>query len=291
VVIEGETGTGKEVAARSIHYEGGRRDYPFIPVNCGALPDSLIENELFGHRRGAYTDARSDFPGLLRLARGGTLFLDEIDALTSKGQVTLLRFLQDQHFRPLGGAEEERADVRIVAATNRPLAGLVRQGQFREDLLYRVKVMYLRLPPLRDRRGDPELLAEHFVSRLSRRYRRPEKRFHPRTLQWLDRYRWPGNVRELENVVAREFLLADGDEIVFSGDESTEPMEIDLPPGDGDYRALRTRALAAFDTAFLRSILTRHGGNVTHAAREAGRERRAFGRLLKKYGIDPRDHA
>jgi two-component system response regulator GlrR len=285
VVIEGETGTGKEVAARAIHYEGARRDYPFIPVNCGALPDSLIENELFGHRRGAYTDARSDFPGLLRLARGGTLFLDEVDALTAKGQVTLLRFLQDQHFRPLGGSEEERADVRIIAAANRPLPELVRQGQFRVDLLYRLKVMYLRMPPLRDRHGDPELLAEHFVSLVSQRYGRPEKRVHPLTLQWLDQYQWPGNVRELENLVAREFLLAEGDEIVFTGDESTEPMGLDLIAGEGDYRAQRSRALAAFDTAFLTAILARHSGNVTHAARAAGRERRAFGRLLKKYGI------
>jgi DNA-binding NtrC family response regulator len=291
VVIEGETGTGKEVAARAIHYEGARRDYPFIPVNCGALPDSLIENELFGHRRGAYTDARSDFPGLLRLARGGTLFLDEVDTLTSKGQVTLLRFLQDQHFRPLGAAEEEQVDVRIIAATNRPLADLVRQGQFRVDLLYRVKVMYLRMPPLRERRGDPELLARHFMQRLSQRYGRPEKRVHPLTLQWLDRYQWPGNIRELENLVAREYLLAEGDEILFTGDESTEPMALDLATAGGDYRAQRTRALAAFDTAFLRETLTRHRGNVTHAARAAGRERRAFGRLLKKYGIDPREHA
>jgi DNA-binding NtrC family response regulator len=285
VVIEGETGTGKEVAARAIHYEGARRDYPFIPVNCGALPDSLIENELFGHRRGAYTDARSDFPGLLRLARGGTLFLDEVDALTAKGQVTLLRFLQDQHFRPLGGSEEERADVRIIAAANRPLTELVRQGQFRVDLLYRLKVMYLRMPPLRERHGDPALLAEHFVSLVSQRYGRPAKRVHPLTLQWLDQYQWPGNVRELENVVAREFLLAEGDEIVFTGDESTEPGGLDLAAGEGDYRAQRSRALAAFDTAFLKAVLARHRGNVTHAARAAGRERRAFGRLLKKYGI------
>ena len=290
VVIEGETGTGKEVAARAIHYEGARRDFPFIPVNCGALPDSLIENELFGHRRGAFTDAREHVQGLLRLADGGTLFLDEVDALTPKGQVTLLRFLQDQHFRPLGGAAEETADVRIIAASNRPLDALAQQGLFRMDLLYRLKVMYVRLPPLRDRPGDARLLAQHFVRRLSERYRRPEKRLHPATLQWLDRYHWPGNVRELENLMSREFLLAEGDEIEFTGDDSTAAPVEAVAAGD-DYRVQRARAVAAFDTAFLEALLRSHRGNVTHAARAAGKERRAFGRLLKKYGISPRDHA
>jgi DNA-binding NtrC family response regulator len=285
VVIEGETGTGKEVAARAVHYEGARRDGPFIPVNCGALPDTLIENELFGHRRGAFTDARADVHGLLRLADGGTLFLDEVDALSPKGQVTLLRFLQDQHFRPLGGAAEQRADVRIIAASNRPLDRLAEEGLFRTDLLYRLNVLYVRMPPLRERPGDARLLAQHFARRLGERYRRPEKRLHPATLRWLDAYHWPGNVRELENLVARAFVLADGDEIVFTGDESTGPAA-ETPAGD--YRAQRARALAAFDTAFLSALLRRHGGNVTHAARAAGKERRAFGRLLKKYGIDPR---
>jgi DNA-binding NtrC family response regulator len=288
VVIEGETGTGKEVAARAIHYESSRRDFPFISVNCGALPDSLIENELFGHRRGAFTDARADVHGLLRLADGGTLFLDEVDALTPKGQVTLLRFLQDHHFRPLGGAAEERTDVRIIAASNRPLDALARQGGFRMDLLYRLKVLYVRMPPLRDRPGDARLLAEHFARRLSERYRRPAKPLHPATLQWLDRYHWPGNVRELENVIARAFLLADGDEIVFTGDDSTEPT---TDVAADDYRAQRARVMAAFDTGFLEALLSRHHGNVTHAARAAGKERRAFGRLLKKYGITPRHHA
>jgi two-component system, NtrC family, response regulator GlrR len=289
VVIEGETGTGKEVAARAIHYESARRNGPFIPVNCGALPDSLIENELFGHRRGAFTDARADFPGLLRLAHAGTLFLDEVDALTPRGQVTLLRFLQDKRFRPLGGTGEESADVRIVAASNRPLDALAHHGHFRMDLLYRLKVMYVRMPPLRERPGDPRLLAEHFLRHLSEQYQRPFKRVHPMTLQWLDRYEWPGNVRELENLISREFFLAETDEILFTGDESTAPSPGDAEPSD--YRTARARALAAFDTAFLTALLTRHGGNITRAAQAAGKERRALSRLLKKYRIEPRRSA
>ena len=158
------------------------------------------------------------------------------------------------------------------------------------DLLYRLQVMYLRMPPLRERHGDPQLLAEHFVRRLSERYRCPEKRLHRATLQWFDAYSWPGNVRELENLIARELLLADDDEILCTGDESAEPWVEDLAAAC-DYRAMRARAVAAFDTAFLKALLARHQGNVTHAARAAGKERRAFGRLLKKYAIDPREPA
>src|SRR4051794_9775510 len=163
VLIEGETGTGKELAARAIHYHSARRDRPFVPVNCGALQDTLLESELFGHRRGAFTDARHDQAGLVALAHSGTLFLDEVDALTPKAQVTLLRFLQDQQYRPLGGGREERADVRIIAAGNRSLETLVEDGGFRIDLLYRLKLMQLRLPPLRERKGDVLVLSEHFI--------------------------------------------------------------------------------------------------------------------------------
>src|SRR5688500_7573696 len=189
VLIEGETGTGKELAARAIHYRGARRGKPFVPVNCGALPDALIENELFGHRRGAFTDARDDKPGVVELARGGTLFLDEIDALTPKGQVTLLRFLQDQQFRPLGGRREEQADVRIIAAANRSLERQVAAEAFRQDLFYRLNLLHLTLPPLRERQGDIALLAEHFVRAAATRYGKAPLPFHPETLAWFERYR------------------------------------------------------------------------------------------------------
>ena len=213
VLIEGETGTGKELAARAIHYGGARRGGPFVPINCGAVPDSLIENELFGHRRGAFTDARDDQAGLAALANGGTLFLDEIDALTRKGQVTLLRFIQDHQFRPLGGRSEQQADVRIIAASHRSLDQQTETGEFRLDLLYRLKLMHLELPPLRVRRGDIPLLAVHFIKVGSARFGKPERGLDTATLDWFERYAWPGNIRELENLVLRAFLLSEGTQI------------------------------------------------------------------------------
>ncbi|MGH8599866.1 MAG: sigma 54-interacting transcriptional regulator, partial [Burkholderiales bacterium] len=182
VVIEGETGTGKELAARAIHYRSSRREGPFVPVNCGAIPDSLVENELFGHRRGAFTDARGDHAGLIDHGQHGAIFLDEVDALTPKAQVTLLRFLQDQQYRPLGGPQEKHADVRVLAASNVDLVELTEAGRFRRDLLYRLEIMHLRLPPLRERDGDSLLLAEHFLAQCAARFRRGEKRLDPSTI-------------------------------------------------------------------------------------------------------------
>jgi transcriptional regulator with PAS, ATPase and Fis domain len=228
VLIEGETGTGKELAARAIHYNSERRDRPFVPVNCGALPDSLIESELFGHRRGAFTDARHDQPGLVSLAHFGTLFLDEVDALTPKAQVTLLRFLQDQQYRPLGSRREERVDVRVIAASNRPLSDLVGAGGFRSDLLYRLKLMHLQLPPLRERTGDIALLARHFVEVGSARFRRDVRPLADETLDWFERYAWPGNIRELEHVVYHGLLLCEGDAIVIA-----PPATLHELPGGG----------------------------------------------------------
>jgi two-component system response regulator GlrR len=284
VLIEGETGTGKELAARAIHYGGARRDAPFVPVNCGAIPDTLIENELFGHRRGAFTDAREDRPGLVELARGGTLFLDEVDSLSQKGQITLLRFLQDQQFRPLGGRRDEQADLRIIAASNRSLDRQVEAREFRLDLLYRVKLLHLTMPPLRERFGDAELLAEHFVKVAAARFNRPALPFDAGTLAWFASYDWPGNIRELENLVQREFLLADG-------------AVISIPPPQGapglriakgtllNYRAAKDRAIAEFESRFLTDLIVRTKGNVSAAARISGTERRHLGRLLKKYNV------
>jgi transcriptional regulator with PAS, ATPase and Fis domain len=288
VLIEGETGTGKDLAARALHYRSVRRDLPFVPANCGAIPEALLANEFFGHRKGAYTDARHDAPGLLRLAHRGTLFLDEIDALTPQGQVLLLRFIQDQSFRPLGVRVEERADVRIIAATNQDLAEMARGGRFRLDLFYRLKVLYLWMPPLRERVGDPELLARHFMQELSRRYTTPEKALHPATIDWFNRYQWPGNVRELENLVRREFLLGDGAELRIGGDGLAESGGATAAVSWA-YRPAKARALAAFDHRFLRELLLRSGGNISLAAKLAGKERRALGRLLKKYRIDATD--
>lgn len=284
VLIEGETGTGKELAARAIHYRGTRREGPFVPVNCGAIPDSLIENELFGHRRGAYTDARLNQAGLVELARGGTLFLDEVDALTPKAQITLLRFLQDHQYRPLGAHREEQADVRIIAAANRDLERQVAAGEFRLDLLYRLKLLHLVLPRLREREGDAGLLAEHFVKVAAARYGIAPVRIEPATLAWFERYSWPGNIRELENLVQRAFLFADG-----------KPISIDPPPGLAEpprsiapamnFRQAKTQAIAEFECRFLANLIGQTKGNVTAAARVSGTERRHLGRLLKKYRI------
>ncbi|MDB5812227.1 MAG: Fis family transcriptional regulator [Betaproteobacteria bacterium] len=284
VLIEGETGTGKEVAARAVHYQSSRRGRPFVPVNCGALPDTLIENELFGHRQGAYTDAHGDIPGLVELAHGGTLFFDEVDALTSRAQVILLRFLQDHRYRPLGGRREETADVRIITASNRALNELVEQGQFRADLLFRINILNMELPSLRQRLGDIELLAQRFVADCAQRYQGTHKALTPEALAWLVSYSWPGNIRELENRIHRGYLLSDDATLDLKDVAIAAVAEESLAAVS--YVDARSRALDAFHRQYLTSLLRRAQGNVTQAAREAGKERRALGKLVKKYGID-----
>lgn len=290
VLIEGETGTGKELAARSIHYLSARRGMPFVPVNCGAIPDGLIENELFGHRRGAYTGASDSREGLIAQAEGGTLLLDEVDALSPKAQVTLLRFMQDQEYRPLGAAHVTCGNVRIIAASNANLVKLAETGEFRADLLFRLKVLAVELPPLRSRQGDVELLAEYYLRSFSQRYGMPVKSLHPDTLAWMNEYDWPGNVRELEHLIHREFLMGDGAVIKLH----CESRDIDrrkrpdrrgvrLDVGFGEAKA---KVVADFEKRFLEQLLLLSDGNVTRAAILAGKERRALGKLLKKHGLD-----
>jgi len=294
VLLEGETGTGKEVAARTIHYSGARQDRPFVAVNCGALPEQLIENELFGHTRGAYTDARGAHLGLVAVANGGTLFLDEVESLCARGQVALLRFLQDLSYRPLGGNREEHANVRIIAATNVNLWELVGAKQFRSDLYYRLQILFLRMPPLRERTGDPALLASHFVDVFSARYGWGPRRLSSDSVATLDRYEWPGNVRELENMVHRALLLTTEpivgvpQEWLGGGTPKAEPPHL-----AGHYFALglteaKARVLDQFERVYLSRALAETRGNVSEAARRAGKERRAFGKLLRKYSIDKR---
>jgi DNA-binding NtrC family response regulator len=286
-LLEGETGTGKELAARAIHYDGPRRSGPFVPVNCGALPDSLIESELFGVQRGAYTDARTSRQGLVAEAAHGTLFLDEVDALSLKAQVTLLRFLQDQRYRPLGTSREHCTDVRLIAAANRPLESLVAQQAFRADLLYRLKILHLVMPSLRERGDDVELLARHFIAGFAAKYGREPLPLHPLTRAWLRRHPWPGNVRELENWVHRQFLMCNGASIVHDGFALEAPP--DVPPADpGCFAEAKAEVVRCFERDYLRRVLDASGGNVTQAARLAGKERRALGKLLKKYGIAAR---
>jgi DNA-binding NtrC family response regulator len=292
VLIEGETGTGKEVAARAIHYGGTRRDRPFVPINCGAIPEALIANELFGHVRGAYTDARDPQPGLVSLANGGTLFLDEIDALCARGQIALLRFLQDFTYRPLGSRKEERVDVRIIAATNADLPQLIAARGFREDLYYRLRILTVRLPPLRERPGDPQLLAEHFVRTLCALHGCSEKRLDPTAIAFLDAYRWPGNVRELENLVQRSILLNEGDTVGPGLLQELMPDSWPAPDpaasSELGFQQAKARAVAAFERAYVADLLARSQGNVSLAARLSGKERSRFSKLMKKHGIERR---
>jgi DNA-binding NtrC family response regulator len=294
VLVEGETGTGKEVAARAIHYSGARQDHPFVAVNCGALPEHLIENELFGHARGAYTDARASQPGVVALADGGTLFLDEVESLGARGQVALLRFLQDHRYRPLGGHREEHANVRIIAATNVSLPHLVAAKQFRPDLYYRLQILFLRMPPLRERHGDPAVLASHFAAAFSARYGWRGRRLCDDTLSALDRYQWPGNVRELENVVHRALLLTTTAQVTVPH----QWLAADGPDGPAAHTCsdrfdltlteAKARIVDEFERVYLSRALAAARGNVSEAARRSGKERRAFGKLLRRHGIDKR---
>jgi DNA-binding NtrC family response regulator len=283
VLISGETGTGKEVCARAIHLLSRRRHGPFIPVDCGAIPEHLAESELFGHMRGAFTDAHRDHKGLVSLADGGTLFLDEIDTLSLPTQAKFLRFIQESTYRPVGAEQFGRADVRVIAATNRSLENSVRDKQFRNDLYFRLNVLRLSLPPLRERRGDIEPLARHFLEKQSGRPSEATKSLSQAALRRLEAYDWPGNVRELFNVMQRAVVLAAGPQIL--------PCHIVLstgeaPSGEGtslNFRSARSQAIAAFERRYVEEILNKHHGNITRAARDAGQDRRAFGRLAKKY--------
>ncbi len=322
VLLCGETGTGKELAARALHYLSARSRGPFVPINCGALPDSILEAELFGHARGAFTDAKSDSLGVIGQAQGGTLFLDEIDALSPRAQAAILRFAQDHSYRPLGASRLQHADVRLVAATNASLEDLVAQGLFRQDLLFRINVLSVRLPPLRERHGDAALLAQAFVQRLVQQYRTGPRQLDAHSLAQLQAPRaWPGNVRELEHLVHRAFLLSEGPVLHLDlGDTSdaefSEPavgsdIDADLianldtdrnsdPQDDGtdvpmvtdapaqanvSFADAKAQAITDFERRYLAAVLQRAGGNLSLAARIAGKERSRFCKLVRKHGL------
>jgi two-component system response regulator GlrR len=282
VLISGESGTGKEIFARAIHYLSPRADRPFVPVNCGALPENLVESEIFGHKRGAFTGAASDQAGLIREAEGGTLFLDEIDCLTPQAQVKLLRFLQDGEYRSVGSHQIFRANVRVVAATNADFSCIVRSGKFREDLFYRLNVLALKLPALRERSGDILLLAYDFLEKQAAITETRPKNLSLVALSRLLSHSWPGNVRELQNVLMRAIVLSDRDSI--------EPSDLDLPEDDPateeqSFRAMKSRAVQRFEHDFLATVLRAHHGNITRAAFAVKKNRRAFWELLRKHGL------
>jgi DNA-binding NtrC family response regulator len=291
-LITGETGTGKELCARAIHFTSPRRNQPFIPVDCGAIPDNLFENELFGHVRGAFTDAHRDQRGLVGLAEGGTLFLDEIDSLSIPAQAKLLRFLQDRSYRPLGSDRFLRANVNVLAAMNCNPEALVRDRQLRADLFFRLNVVRLHLSPLRERLSDIPLLARHFVSCCAAEAGLGAKVLSPSVLPKLLAHDWPGNVRELGNVLQRAVVLAPErhilpEHVILSLDAAAPPSAAADNPSDStvSFRKGRAQVIEAFERSYVARLIEKHAGNVTRAAREAQKDRRAFGRLLKKHGL------
>jgi DNA-binding NtrC family response regulator len=282
VLISGETGTGKEVFARAIHYLGKRSPSPFLPVNCAALPTELIENELFGHEAGAFTGARRLHHGLIQQAEGGTVFLDEIDSLPMSAQAKLLRFLQEREYRPLGASRTRRADVRVISACNGDLPAAVRSGRFRQDLFFRLNVLAINLPPLRERPEDIPLLANYLLRRHATMFNRSPATFTPAALNRLVGHDWPGNVRELENVIERALVLSQHNCVEETGIEVPAPGRAAV--GES-FKAQKLHIVINFERRYLSEMLSRHGGNVTHAAKAAGKDRRAFFELLRKHDL------
>ncbi len=277
VLITGETGTGKELLARAIHELSPRRDKPFIAINCSAIPDALLESELFGYKKGAFTGATKDKPGRFKIADRGTIFLDEIGDMSPSLQVKLLRVLEDKSFEPLGSTKTEKTDTRIITATNRDLTLLVKQGKFREDLYYRINVIKIELPPLRERKEDIPLLVEYFLERLNRIYKRDIKGLTPEALSIFMAHSWPGNIRELENVIESSFVLCDEE---FIGIQHL-PRELLVFAQKGDKESLKfTREL--MEAHIIKAALESTNNNKTLAAKKLGIHKTTLFRKLKR---------
>jgi two-component system response regulator AtoC len=289
ILIQGDSGTGKELIARAIHAHSARAAEVFVPVDCAALPDALLESELFGHERGAFTGADRTKPGMIEIADRGTLFLDEIGELPQALQSKLLRALQERQIRRVGGTKFLNVDVRLVSATNRDTAELVRKGEFRDDLFYRVNVITITLPPLRERAGDVALLAHHFLQRYGRNREHPLAGIEPEAIACLEAHAWPGNVRELQNVIERACALADGPMIrVRDLPDHVRGRGRPAPVVPGQAMPLaqaREAWLQAFAQGYLTDLLQRHGGNISRAAKTAGIDRKTLHRLMAKHGI------
>ena len=286
VLITGESGTGKELIAQAIHHNSPRRDRRFVAVNCGALPENILESELFGYRKGAFTGATENRQGLLEAADGGTLFLDEVGNLPLNVQKTLLRFLQEQEFRRLGETTPTKVNVRLISATNSDLTSEVAKGTFREDLFYRLNVINLHLPPLRERRDDIPPLVAHFIREQNEKFGIACKGLTPEAMEAACAYPWPGNIRQLRNVIEAAMTIESGAYIGLSA--LSQFIDTDQPghfATTADYEA----ALARFETDYLTRLLRKHGGNVEAAAAEAGMNMATIYRKLKKYGIKKKD--
>jgi len=290
ILVTGESGTGKELIAQAIHYNSPRREKRFVAINCGALPENLLESELFGYKKGAFTGATESRCGLLEAANGGTLFLDEVGNLPMNVQKTLLRFLQEKEFNRLGDTTPTRVDVRILSATNSDLKEAIKQGFFREDLYYRLNVVTINLPPLRERCSDISLLAVHFIMLQNQKFSTAIKGFESKAMRSLCEYEWPGNIRQLKNVIEACMTMEMTEYITHETlaqfiDVAPERNSISLgtEPGDGDIPY--TTALEHFEADLLRGLLKRHGGNVEAAAHDAGMNMVTMYRKIKKYGI------
>lgn len=285
VMLLGETGTGKEVCAQAIHYCSPRASGPWVAVNCAAIPTELMEDELYGHVRGAYTHAHATRSGLVCEAGGGTLFLDEIDSLPLAAQAKLLRFLQDGEYRAVGSNSVHRADVRVLAASNTDLRMAVASGRFREDLFFRLHMLSLIMPPLRERREDIAALASHFLDQANREAGKRLLGISPAALHRLVHYTWPGNIRELKHVMQRAVVLSESSilqvtDIELDGEPTAEP------PVMLSFREAKARAVEGFERCYLEQLLAQNRGNITHAARAARKNRRALFELLRRHSID-----
>jgi DNA-binding NtrC family response regulator len=281
VLLTGETGTGKDLAAKAVHYNSDRAARAFVNITCSALPEQLLESELFGHERGAFTDARQQKRGLFETADGGTVFLDEIGEMTAGLQAKLLRFLEEKTFKRVGGLADIRVDVRVVAATNRDLEEEVKAGKFREDLFYRLQVMPIPLPPLRERRGDVTLLARYYIDRFNREFKKHVKGMSPAATTLLEQYQWPGNVRELRNAIERAMLLIDRDRLepedFTTLTRSVGTTQFRLPPEGVNLEDVERQLLT--------QALERAGGNQSHAAQLLGINRDQVRYRVEKFGL------
>jgi len=296
VMIYGQTGTGKELVARAIHYNSPRKDKPFVPVDCAVLAENLLESELFGHVRGSFTGAVTTKPGLFEVAEGGTVFLDEIGNISLSIQAKLLRVLQEREFTPVGGTTPKKVDIRIIAATNKDLEKMIKEETFREDLYYRLNIVPITLPGLKERQEDIPMLAMHFLNKYAEEMGKSIKGFTPAAMEKLVRYAWPGNVRELENIIERTIVMSEG--------EMVQPEHLPLPSEKADAeievpetseelkeikKQLREKAVEDVEKAFILRALERNHWNVTRAAEEVGMLRPNFQAMMRKYGLRARE--
>ncbi len=286
VLLTGESGTGKEMIAEAIHRNSLRKDKPFVKVNLGGIPATLFESEMFGHVKGAFTDARFDRKGRFELAHGGTIFLDEVGDLDPSCQVKLLRVLQDRTYEVVGSSQTRTVDVRVISATNRNLAELIEQGQFREDLLYRLNLIAVHLPPLRERRSDIPLLAEYFLQSLGKVYRRPALTLGNSARHWLQSLPWPGNIRQLKHVIERTVLMSNKDALEKEDFSLSLQMQQEESGKDG-LPAVGSMTLDDMERAMIEKALRFYEGNITKVAEALGLSRAALYRRFEKFGITP----